>query len=75
MNRLLTVSPSPHITSGQSVSKLMYGVIISLIPAFLVTLYVFGLGALIVTCVSIASCVIAEFIIQKFFLKNRAQDK
>ena len=55
MNKLLTVSPSPHIRTELSVSKLMYGVIISLVPAFLVTLYVFGAGALVVTAISIAS--------------------
>ena len=70
MNKLLTVSPSPHIRSELSVSKLMYGVIISLVPAFLVTLYVFGAGALVVTAISIASCVLAEYLIQKYLLKT-----
>jgi electron transport complex protein RnfD len=70
MNKLLTVSPSPHISSDQSVNRMMYGVILSLAPAFLVTLYVFGLGALIITAVSIASCVLAEWLIQKYILKT-----
>ncbi|HJZ40707.1 MAG TPA: RnfABCDGE type electron transport complex subunit D [Bacteroidales bacterium] len=71
MSNLLTVSPSPHIASEQSVSKMMYGVIISLVPAFLITLYVFGLGALVVTVISILSCVLAEMVIQQFILKTR----
>jgi Na+-translocating ferredoxin:NAD+ oxidoreductase subunit D len=70
MSKLLTVSPSPHITSDQSVSKLMYGVVISLVPAFLMTLYVFGLGALIVTAISVASCVLVEMIIQKYLMRT-----
>jgi len=69
MSKLLTVSPSPHISTELSVSKLMYGVIISLIPAFLVTVYMFGLGALIVIAVSVVSCVLAEALIQRYIMK------
>jgi electron transport complex protein RnfD len=47
----------------------MYGVIISLIPAFLVTVYLFGAGAIIVTAVSVLSCAIAETVIQKYIMK------
>jgi electron transport complex protein RnfD len=71
MSNLLTVSPSPHIASDQSVNKMMYGVIISLVPAFLITLYVFGLGALVVTVISILSCILAEMVIQRFIMKTR----
>jgi electron transport complex protein RnfD len=48
----------------------MYGVLIALVPAFLVSLYCFGLGALMVTLVSVASCVFFEYMIQKFLLKK-----
>ena len=48
----------------------MYGVLIALIPAFLVSLYYFGLGALIVTLVSVVSCVLFEYLIQKFIMKK-----
>jgi len=73
MSKLLTVSPSPHINSDQSVNKLMFGVVISLVPAFLVTLYVFGIGALITTIISIASCALAEMIIQKYILNTEVR--
>ncbi|MFC2115530.1 RnfABCDGE type electron transport complex subunit D [Bacteroidota bacterium] len=66
---LITVSPSPHDHSGESVSKLMYGVLIALLPAFLVSVYVFGIGTLIITSTAIASCVLFEFLIQKYMLK------
>lgn len=69
MSKILTVSPSPHISSDLSVNKLMYGVVISLIPAFLVTLYVFGTGALITTAISIVSCLLAELLIQRYIMK------
>ena len=50
MENNLYVSPSPHIHGGDSISKNMYGVLIALIPAFLVSLYYSSdLGALIVT--------------------------
>ena len=67
----MIISPSPHINSGDSISKNMYVVLIALIPAFLVSLYCFGLGALIVTFVSATSCVFFEYLIQKFLLKKK----
>ncbi|MDR1918252.1 MAG: RnfABCDGE type electron transport complex subunit D [Tannerellaceae bacterium] len=70
MENKLIISPSPHIHSGDSISKNMYGVLIALIPALLVSLYYFGLGALIVTAVSVGSCVLIEYLIQKFLLKT-----
>ena len=73
MSNLLTVSPSPHISTTQSVKKLMYGVVLSLVPAFLVSVYLFGTGALAVTLVSIASCVLFESVIQKFILKTEVR--
>ena len=66
MNSTLIVSPSPHVHSGDSIGKNMYGVLIALVPAFLVSLYCFGLGALIVTLVSVVSCVLAEYLLQKY---------
>lgn len=69
MNNLI-VSPSPHIHSGDSVKKKMYGVIIALVPALAASLWFFGLGALIVTITAITSCVIIEFVIQKYLLKT-----
>lgn len=73
MSNLLTVSPSPHVGTDQSVRKLMYGVVLSLAPAFLVSVYLFGAGALVVTLVSIASCVLFESAIQKFILKTEVR--
>ena len=55
MENKLVISLSPHVHGGDSVKKNMYGVLIALIPAFLVSLYFFGLGALIVTATSVAA--------------------
>ncbi len=65
----LTISPSPHVHSGDSVKKNMYGVIIALIPALAVSFWVFGLGALIITVTAIAASVLFEYLIEKYLLK------
>lgn len=67
----LTVSPAPHIHSRLSASQCMYSVVIALLPAFAVSLYFFGVGALIVTLTSILSCIVVEYLIQKFMLKTK----
>lgn len=70
MNKLITVSPSPHVHSGQAVEKLMYGVIVAMLPALLVSFWFFGLGAIYVTAVSVISCVLFEYLIQRFILRT-----
>ena len=69
MNKLI-VSLSPHVHGGDSVKKNMYGVCIALVPALLCSFYFFGLGAIAVTAVSVASCVFFEWAINKYMLKN-----
>lgn len=68
MNKLI-VSPSPHAATRESVPSLMYGVIISLLPALGVSVYYFGIGMVIVTAVSVLSCILFEYLIQKFVMK------
>jgi len=48
----------------------MRGVIIALIPAFIASVYYFGWGALIVTATSVLSCIIFEYVIQKYLIKG-----
>lgn len=64
------ISPSPHIKSSDSTNTIMYGVLLALIPALLVSFYSFGIGALIVSLTAVVSCIAFEFLIQKFFLKT-----
>lgn len=68
MENKLIVSLSPHDHSDDSVQRNMYGVLIALIPAFVVSLCFFGLGALIVTATSVAACVLFEWAIVKFIM-------
>ena len=69
MNKLI-ISPAPHVHSGDSVSKNIRSVLIALIPAYLVGLYFFGLGALIVSLTAMLSCVLFEYLIQRFLFKG-----
>lgn len=70
MNNLI-VSPAPHAHCGDTVRKNMLNVIIALIPAYLVSLYYFGLGAFIVSATAVVACVLFEFLIQRFLLKQK----
>lgn len=69
-NTKWVVSGAPHIHGSDSVTKIMWGVVIALIPAFLVSVYFFGLQALVLTLVTVASCLLFEFLINKFFFKR-----
>ena len=60
MNKLI-ISPAPHIHSGDSISKNMYAVLLALVPAYLVGLYFFGIGAFVVSITAVLSCIIFEF--------------
>ena len=75
MDKLLNVSPSPHFKSRETTSKLMFGVVIALIPALLATIWFFGWAAIIVTSVSVISAVIFEYLIQRFIFKKESSIK
>ena len=53
----LTVSSSPHVRGGNSTSRIMGDVLISLIPAVFAATWFFGLRALLVVLFSTALCV------------------
>ena len=70
MNKWI-VSSSPHVHSGDSIQKNMLYVVLALLPAYLVALYYFGVGALVVSAIAIASCIGFEAFIQRFVLKTK----
>lgn len=70
MNTKVLVAPSPHVHSGDSIQKNMYGVVFAMLPALLFSFFYFGLGALVVTLTAVASCYLFEFLIQKYILKT-----
>ncbi|HBZ34530.1 MAG TPA: Na+-transporting NADH:ubiquinone oxidoreductase subunit D, partial [Bacteroidales bacterium] len=69
----LNVSLSPHVHSGNSVRKSMLDVLIALAPALCVSFYYYGLGAVVVTLTSVVSCVLFEYLIEKFILKTEVR--
>ena len=66
----LIVSLSPHAHGTDTVERNMYGVIIALMPARLVSFFFFGLGSVIVCLTSVAACVFFEWVISKYILKQ-----
>lgn len=69
MNQLV-ISGSPHVNGSESVRKIMYTVVIAMIPALLVSIYFLGFQVLRVLAVSIIACVLFEWLIQKFIIKG-----
>ena len=63
------VSSSPHMHDGRTVAQIMRLVIIALAPAALFSIYIFGLDALRVIVISIASAKIFEAVSQKVMKK------
>lgn len=68
MNPNINVSLSPHIHSGNSINRLMWNVVIAMVPALIVALVVFGLDALYVVLLCLVSCMLTEYLINKFLL-------
>ncbi len=68
---LLTVSGSPHIHEDLSVKKIMYSVVIALLPAIAASVYFFGFDAVKLILVSVISCVLFEYLIQRFLIKGK----
>lgn len=66
----LIVSLSPHAHGSDSVERNMYGVIIALVPALLVSFLYFGLGSAVVCASSVAACVFFEWAITKYIMRK-----
>ena len=66
----LIVSPSPHLHTKTSTKSLMRDVVIALLPAVVVSVLFYGWSELLVLGVSVASCVLLEYLITKYLLKG-----
>ena len=64
------VAPAPHMHNPHSTQSLMRDVIIALLPALAVSIWVYGLSVLYVTAIAVVSCVLVEYLIQKFLFKG-----
>lgn len=61
----LIVSSAPHFVSEMDTSRIMGAVILALVPAFLVSSYVFGFRAIMLTLVCVVACVAFEYLFNK----------
>ncbi len=68
--KLLNVSGSPHVHSDESTKRIMWRVNLALAPSLIVAIAFFGLNALLVSMVSVASCVLFQWLIEKYLLKT-----
>jgi electron transport complex protein RnfD len=59
------VTTSPHIHSPDSIPRVMYSVVIALVPAVLISIFFFGKAALMVYLIAVLSCLAAEAVCQK----------
>ncbi len=65
MDKKIFVSSSPHFNFKCSTQMIMGTVLIALLPEIVMGIVLFGLAALVRILVSVASCVLFEFIFQK----------
>ena len=65
MSDLMKVSSNPHIRSKDSISRIMLAVIIALLPTTIFGIYNFGIRALLIVAITIASTVLTEFVFEK----------
>ena len=67
--RKFVISLSPHIHTDDSVERNMYGVVMALVPALLMSFWVYGIGSVAVVLSSVASCMFIEWAIARYMLK------
>jgi len=71
----LVVSPAPHIRYKATTNRIMFDVIIALLPAFVMAVWIFGPRAILITGVCVLSCVFFEWAFEKLLKrKNTIND-
>ena len=69
-NLNLTVSCSPHVHAPDGTRDIMLDVLIGLIPAMVGAVFTFGLRSLCVAAVSVAACIVFEYLYRKLLKKD-----
>ncbi len=70
MDKNLQVSISPHLKKNISVQKVMWLVVLALMPAFVHTIVLYGIRTVWVTLAAIVTAVISEALMQLLFNKK-----
>ena len=71
-NLKLIATSSPHIRGHETPRPIMLDVIIALLPALVMSIYVFGVRALTMVLVSVAACVFWEWAYRKLLKKPQS---
>jgi len=66
VSETLLVSVSPHVRDETTTARIMWAVVIALVPASAMGVYFFGLHALYLILASVGTAVLTEFVVQKF---------
>lgn len=66
----LKMSLSPHLHGGDCIKRNTYGVIFALVPALLMAVFSYGLNAIYLGCYSLASCLLAEWLITRYVMRR-----
>ncbi len=69
MNKLIS-NISPHFFSKNTTQRIMLDVVIALMPALIASNIIFGLRALLVEAVCVATCVVSEWVFEKICKKD-----
>lgn len=70
MSDLRKVSSNPHIRAKDTTAKIMLTVVVALLPATLFGIYNFGLRALLIIAISVATTVLTEYLFEKICKKK-----
>ena len=67
----LIVSASPHIVTEMDTTRLMGSVLLALAPAWIASIYIFGLRALVLSVVCVAASVLFEYLFNAIVHKKQ----
>lgn len=66
----LTISFSPHEKGTLTTETMMWNVVVALIPAFLSSIYFYGIHAIVVTLTAMSACILIQYLIERFLLHS-----
>ena len=70
LQQKLTVSASPHFRSRQTTSGIMLDVIVALVPSLVASYIIFGVRTLVLSSVSVISCVAFEYFSRRIMKRH-----
>jgi len=69
MENQFYVSSAPHISDKDTVQKIMFDVVLALVPAMIASIYFFGVRAGLIILITVAACMTTEAAIQRLMKK------